>query len=381
MIGSYGKDRAEASGELKPPPRAGTEPGVTQRELVTIMPRRKTGEVPQLRPEDLAKAAEEAETLPGKSAAPAEQKAESKPEAKIEAKAEATPQASTETKTETKPEASTETKPRPKAESKPPPIPAAKSETKPTDKPAGGKPAVEPPSTPARRVSVEGGVVAPPRSGRGAQIIIVLSALLVMVAVYSYCRKDTKTQPVATTYEDAATVAVNEPDAAEQVVSADADIVVMTPDAAVAVVPRPDAAVAVAPRDAGVPVATADAGIDKAKEAKILFDKGHLALEDGDADQALSFLDQSMKLRKTARTMLERARALQRLGRIDEAVTSVDDAIKMNDNNAAAHEQKGMILWSAQRYSEARPALERALELAPDGPRSATIRSMLDEPR
>jgi hypothetical protein len=377
MIGSYGKDRAEASGELKPPPRAGTEPGVTQRELVTIMPRRKTGEVPQLRPEDLAKAAEDADTLTGKGPAPAAQKAESKPEA---------PEAKAEAKADATAEAKTEPKPRPKAESKPPPIPAAKSE-KPSDKPKpetkpGGKPPVEPPATPARRVSVEGGVVAPPpRSGRGAQIVIVLSSLLVMVAVYSYCRKDKQTRPVATTYEDAATIAVNVPDADEQGVSADADVAVMPSDAAIAVATRPDAAIAVTPRDAGVPIATADAGIDKNKEAKTLFDKGHLALEDGDAEQALVLLDQSLKMRKTARTLLERARALQRLGRVDESVASVDDAIKLNDSNAAAHEQKGMILWSAQRYSEARPALERALELAPDGPRAATIRSMLDEPR
>jgi regulator of sirC expression with transglutaminase-like and TPR domain len=72
---------------------------------------------------------------------------------------------------------------------------------------------------------------------------------------------------------------------------------------------------------------------------------------------------------------------LQRLGRIDDAVASIDDALKINDSNAAAYEQKGMILWSAQRYSDARPALEMYLQLAPDGRKADTIRNMLDEPR
>jgi tetratricopeptide (TPR) repeat protein len=69
------------------------------------------------------------------------------------------------------------------------------------------------------------------------------------------------------------------------------------------------------------------------------------------------------------------------LRRIDEAVASIDDAIKMNDSYAPAWEQKGMLLWSEKKYAEARPALEMYLQLAPDGARAETIRSMLDEPR
>jgi hypothetical protein len=50
MIGSHGRDRAEASGEfavIRPPPEASVEP---QREMVTIMPRRITREVPIVDP-------------------------------------------------------------------------------------------------------------------------------------------------------------------------------------------------------------------------------------------------------------------------------------------------------------------------------------------
>jgi DNA-binding response OmpR family regulator/tetratricopeptide (TPR) repeat protein len=382
MIGSYGKDRAEAAGELRPPStgRASTEPGVTQRELVTILPRRKTGEITQLRAEDLAaKQAEAADaTKPGKNGASSNAEAVKDAQAagKAEAKADAKPDAKAEAKADAKPETNAAK-------------PAAKTDAK-------AKPAVEPPATPARRVSVEGGVVAPARGpGRGAQILIALASLLAAGTVFTVCRKDKPAQkPVAEVRDDAALVVEGTPDAIEYsgfgmdagmaAAPRDAGALVHAPADAATVVqaPRDAATVVQAPLDAAtVAVATADAGIDKAKEARILFDKAHSALEDGDADQALELLDQSLKLRRQARTLLERARALQRLRRIDEAIASIDDAIKMNDSYAPAWEQKGTLLWSEKKYSEARPALEMYLQLAPDGARAATIRSMLDEPR
>jgi hypothetical protein len=51
----------------------------------------------------------------------------------------------------------------------------------------------------------------------------------------------------------------------------------------------------------------------------------------------------------------------------------------MNESYAPAYEQKGMMLWSAQRYSQARPVLEKYLELDPTGKKADTIRSMLEE--
>jgi tetratricopeptide (TPR) repeat protein len=138
------------------------------------------------------------------------------------------------------------------------------------------------------------------------------------------------------------------------------------------------AAVAVTRHDAN---SSQDPATDKTNEARALFDKAHEALEDGDPELALELLDQSIRLRKTARSYLERARALQRLGKVDDAVTAVDEAIKMNSSYAPAYEQKGMILWSAQRYGDARPALEKYLALDPQGRSAAKIRAMLDEPK
>jgi DNA-binding response OmpR family regulator len=367
MIGSHGRDRAEASGEVRLAARATAEGGEPQRELVTILPRRITRELPTV-------TVDESATTPD-----AKAKAETSPAAKPEAKADAKPEAKVDAKAEAKP----------------------------------GKPAVEPPPRPPppRRVSVEGGVVRQSGPGRGAKILIAIASVLAGATVYSYCKKHkpASTQPQAAVFEDAPAQIVTPaaPDATEYAggfgidaavvaqVTPDAAIrvrpdaaVAMTPpiDAAVAVarpdaaiVPRPDAAViATVPRDAATGSAT-PTGDDKTKEARQLYDKGHDALEEGDAAGALELLDESLKLRKTARTYLDRARALQRLGRVDDAVASVDEAIKMNSSYAPAYEQKGMLLWSAQRYQEARPVLEKYLELDPNGKRATLIRGMLDE--
>jgi DNA-binding response OmpR family regulator len=353
MISSHGRDRAEAAGELRPP-AGSVDTNASQCELVTIMPRRRS-DAPQVSSSDDVSTAN---LKPGAAAAMRDSAVAAAPAA----------------------EPSTD-------------------EAAPASPP---KPAIEPPPhpPPPRRVPVEGGVVVASRGlGRGAQLAIVAASLVGGVALYSYfSNKRSRQQPSATVQQDAAVVAVTPTSDAPAfhglgndagpAVAADAAVIAVAPsvDAAViAVAPSVDAAVvAVAPSVDAAVVAVApsgDAGIDKNKEAKLLFDKGHAALEDGDPDRALELLDQSLKLRRTAKTLLERARALQRLGRIDDAVTSINDALKINDSNPAAYEQKGMILWSAQRFSEARPALEMYLQLAPDGRKADTIRSMLDEPR
>ncbi len=331
MIGSHGRDRAEASGELSPPMPPPTEPGEPQRELVTIMPRRITREIPV-------------------------QSAE--PEPKV--------QTSLATETD--------------------------DDTPPAVKVEAAMPAVEPPPRPApRRVTVEGGVVRESGPGRAAKALIGIAAVLAGVAVYSYCRKPKPASEQAVVYEDAATVAVapGEDAGTYQGFGVDAGPADAGTGAhpaahvdAGSVRPRADAAVVVTvPRDAAATRPTVDAGIDRAKEARNLFEKGHNALEDGDPAAALELLDESLKLRRTARTYLERARALQRMNRIDDAVASIDEAISINASYAPAYEQKGMTLWSARRYQEARPALEKYLELDPDGRKAELIRGMLDEPR
>ncbi len=338
MIGSLGRDRAEASGELRPPPSKTTpaESDEPQRELVTIMPRRNTREIP----------------IQPQAAAPA----------KVETSLAIEEPTAADVAAITEP----------------------------------AKPPVEPPARPrARRVSVEGGVVRQSGPGLGAKILIGVAAVLVSATIITKCSSKKPVSKQAVVPEDAAAVVVAPRDAAEAVaLRVDAGVAVVSRrDASVAVAQRADAGIAVAQRaDAGIamarpdagmvatsPQGAGDAGADKTKEARVLFDKAHEALEDGDPELALELLDQSIRLRKTARSYLERARALQRLNRIDDAVAAVDEAIKMNTSFPPAYEQKGMILWSAQRYSDARPALQKYLELDPDGKSAPKIRAMLDE--
>jgi len=319
MIGSHGRDTFEASGELRPPPPKPEPVPEVERELVTIHPRRNTRELPAVVPP---------------------------PEAEADAVA-------------------------------PPKAPAV--------------PPVEPPRTPPPRprVSVAGGVVAQPQGpGTIAKVLIVASAVLVGATVFSYCHKKphTQTAPVAVGSDAGSAVEVVQTppaDAAELVgFGIDAAVVGVAADAAT--VARPDAAPR--PIDASAAVAVGSGAgsgdaTDRVKQARDFLEKAHEALDDGDPEQALQLADKSLALRSTARAYLERAKALQRLDRIDDALASVDKASAIVSNYAPAYEQRGMILWSARRYDEARQALTKYLELDPNGRDADTVKKLLEEPR
>jgi CheY-like chemotaxis protein len=283
MIGSHGHDRAEASGELMPP-HASSSSGDTQRELVTIMPRRTTRE-----------------------------------HAAVE-----------------------------------PPIEPDES------------PALPPP----RVLPREGGGVRRRSTSPGPLVmaLVAIGSLLLGMSVFVFLRK--KPARAVVVASDAAVV---EPVAMTVV---DAAIVPprVTIDARLAV----DAQVAaVTPRDAA-PSNAGSAAIDPMKQARLLQEAAHEALDENDPAKALDLAEQSLKLRKTARTYLEQARALRRLDRIDDALAAVDNAMEIVKTYAPAWLERGMILWSARRIDEARPALEKYLELDPNGRDAASVRQMLE---
>jgi CheY-like chemotaxis protein len=324
MIGSHGRDTFEASGELRPPPPKPEPVPEVERELVTIHPRRNTRELPAVMPP---------------------------PEAETDVEA------------------------------------------------AGAAPAaspVEPPRPPPPpRRSVAGGVVAQQQGpGTIAKILIVASAVLVGATVFSYChkKKHTQTAPVAIGSDAGSAVEIVQTppaDAAEPVgFGIDAATVAITGDAATVArpdaAPRPVDAAAVAATGsgsgAGSSAGSGDA-TDRVKQARDFLEKAHAALDDGDPDEALALADKSIALRSTARAYLERAKALQRLSRIDDALASVDKASEIVSNYAPAFEERGMILWSARRYDEARQALAKYLELDPNGRDAETVKKLLEEPR
>lgn len=134
------------------------------------------------------------------------------------------------------------------------------------------------------------------------------------------------------------------------------------------------------PPDAGtLPVANA-ARLDSIAEARRLYEKARAALEEGDARKALEYASASLKLRRTARTYLEYARALQRLGKTDAALEAVDAALQIVPTFAPSWAQRGMILWATRRREEARLAFQKYLALDPNGRDAVTVRQMLSQP-
>jgi CheY-like chemotaxis protein len=120
---------------------------------------------------------------------------------------------------------------------------------------------------------------------------------------------------------------------------------------------------------------------DKVADAKGLYDKAHDAFESNDFERTVSLADASLKLRRTARTYLLRAQAQQRLDRIEDALGSVQVAAQLAPEFGTVWELRGRILWAAQRREEARVAFEKFLALEPNNPKAASVRRLLNEPR
>jgi hypothetical protein len=342
MIGSLGRDRAEASGEvvpIRPPP----EPAEPPREVVTILPRRITREMPIVQPP------------PGT-------------------------------------EPATSPPPIPPAAPPPPPLPEAPATAAPPSSaaPPPAAPVEMPrPLPPPARISMEGsGVRRKTGSGLGALVLLALAALFAAIAVYIRIRKSpTKHEPAAVLV-DAGTAAA--PDAFRL---ASPSIDAAMPDA-----PRVASAADAGPGD-GAPrvvdagssdavfATTVDASAEtRVQQAKLLVEKAYAAMEEGRFQQALDLVDESLKLRRAARTLLLRAQALQRLDQIDDSLTAISEANLLylqseGKDFAAGWQEKGKILWAAGRYSEAKTAYEHFLELEPTGPAAAEARRRLGEPR
>jgi DNA-binding response OmpR family regulator len=304
MTSSHGHDRAETSGELDTSPRAaGAEPRTDhERELVTILPRRITREVP----------------ITGAA----------------------------------------------------PPVVTSDDALAPS-RPAAEPPPATPSLPPPPRYSVAGGVARSNGPGTLVMVLVVLASLMAGMAIYLYVHKRHR-QPAVAVVHDAGVV---------QMTIVDATQLAPEPDAAVRVAAVIDAGV-LAPRpDASVRVAVAvDAGVDHNKEAARLKDEAAGALADGDPARALDLAEQSLQLRKTAQAYLVEARALQRTGRNDDAITAATAARDLAPGYYMTHHELGMILMSARRNADARPELEKYLELAPNDKDADTVRQLLAAP-
>ncbi len=341
MIGSLGRDRAEASGELVPAQIAQSRTS-TARELVTIMPRKNTREVPIVVAGTAA--ADVAKTIePAAVAMPAT------------------------------------------------PVPRRVSQ-------AGGATRVKPSWAPGAGASVL--LVLAALLAGAAVVLRWARPSRSHEPVLAPLHADAEGGPVALV-ADALSPLPPPPPEIDAGLRADAARTVAPTDAALiphdaataprdALVPRVDAAAAVAidaaPRVVGAPHDAAVAGSeepasDRAKQARDLMDQAHDAVTAGEFDKALQLVDSSLKLRRAARTYLIRADALNHLGRTDDALAAIDDALGQVHDYPPALAQKGMLLWSAQRRDEARAAFERYLELDPNGKEAPMARRLLNDPR
>jgi hypothetical protein len=381
MIGSLGRDRAEASGELAPLGTARPRRNETARELVTILPRRSTRDLPVVPP---------ASTPVPESPSPELEP----PLAVLPAVAPIVPTQDL-------------------AASLPTPTPAS-----PVLEPRlAAAPALDisqrPPTGPQARVSLPGsGVRAPSRSRRilrivrsierngpgvGPLLLILLAVVLAGTAVLLRLRRHARANerielvqepvrqaapPVAI---DRASVSPDGPDGSDGSDGPDAMGASVPIDAAQSIdasPPVPDAGPRARESGAGsAAAARPNAGVDKIAEAKVLYDRAHDALEEGDFTKALELTDASLKQRRTARTYLLRAQAQQRLDRIDDALASVDAATQLAPAFGTVWELRGRILWAARRRDEARAAFEKFLELDPDSPKAPAVRRLMNEPR
>ncbi|MFN0250843.1 MAG: DUF4388 domain-containing protein [Kofleriaceae bacterium] len=317
MIGSLGRDRAEASGELVPISErtSGQQPAVaeTQRELVTILPRRITREMAIVQP-------------PAETSTPA------------------TPTTPTEI----------------------PPAPSI---------PRVATPRVLRQGTGvSRHTGPSGGALALIAL---AAILAILALVLWLRKPSKTIATAEDAAVVAVVPPDAAAVVVHV-DAA--IVPKTRDAAVAPVDAAVsapvdaAVATSIDAGITiVGPTDAGAP--------DPAAQAKQLSVQAQEALKESDFARALELAEASLKLRRTARTNIVRAQALQRLGRAEDAIASMESAISLAPRYAANYEVLGSILWAQQRYDEATKYYVHYLENWPDGEKSLMIQKRLDSQR
>ena len=383
LVTSMGADSASAAGEVEHGHREPIK--APARELVTILPKRATREIPIVRmdePKVEVSADASAETKP-------EPKADAKPDAKPEATAEPKPDA----KVEAKPEAKVET-PEP---AKPETRPAAAAPAKAAAHAGSGAelpkkvegvgrtrrartlpPPPTKPVTPAERL--------PPNQQGPRWPAIVVGALAVMALAFVIVRAGRSDKKRAVV--DAGTIAA-------AIDAGGLDAVDIRPalaiDAGVADARRAidaggvDAGGVDAPRpiDAGVPVdaraarPTVDAGPDWRQKLV----ESRAALDDGDAELALQLADEAFAMRKSARAQVARAEALRRLDRIDDALAAADKALALTRDYAPAWYIKGSILWSVRRYDDARPMFEVYLELQPTGANADTARELLGMPK
>nr|HEX4315663.1 DUF4388 domain-containing protein [Kofleriaceae bacterium] len=321
MIGSLGHDRAEASGELIPV-QAGEAPErpPAQREMVTILPRRITREIPAVPAPDAA----------------------------------ASPDAN------------------PSAGPTSPTVVERPIPTSPATAPAAElPPRARTPSAPPT------GTHRSTKPNTGAIGLLVLAAILTALALYTRFHRDHGGTPERTPI-DAAVMSPPAPLDAALPPPSSAHAGATTP----AEVPPADAGVG-SPIDAAASAAAPPPPLAPAAvnaQAAAVLDQARVALDGGHAQQALDLVTQSLRLHRTSKGQILKAQALQKLDRTDDAAAALAIAIQITPT-ADTYGVAAGLYWSMSRFDIAKAAMLRYLDLEPTGPHAAEFKRRVDEPR
>ncbi len=318
MIGSLGRDRAEASGELVPAGTRKAPVSETQRELVTILPRRATRDIQAV----------SAPIPDGPSSVTVEPSLE------------------------------------------PPPLSSVPVEV---DAPqeADYEPAPDFPSSSWEYES--NGTRTAARAPIGLFVVVTLAALAVAaVVLFALSKRRPKAGAASPGQGSGSEVLelgpdiVTRADASTAGAPLDAGTALATPgvDAAVA---RPDAA------------ALPGADLPPPKRARVLSDEATKLIKKKEPARALELAEASIAAHRTARGYMARAMALSKLGRARDAVAATYDAEKLAPELPAVFELRGDLLWSMKRWDEAYDAYNSFLGLEEDTPRAERIRRRLEE--
>ena len=95
--------------------------------------------------------------------------------------------------------------------------------------------------------------------------------------------------------------------------------------------------------------------------------------------RALKLLEQSLAIHPSSRAYAMKADILMDLGNNQSAMQAANAAVRVGPSNPVAWLTKGLLHYQLRQYSPARVALQKYLDLRPNGVRAPAVRSMLED--
>ena len=112
--------------------------------------------------------------------------------------------------------------------------------------------------------------------------------------------------------------------------------------------------------------------------AQELLAQARAARSGGRLDEARALIDRGLAQKRTGALLALKADVLLSQGKQDEALTAADEAVRVSAGNAEVWLTKGAVHRARGDGAEARAALERYLQLAPQGRRADEVRKILE---